>query len=109
MKILWRNLATAAHRYSTIGIQLLDNPEKVNEIEIRIKDVGNYLEKMLQEWRAQHIGALPLRDVLAALRSNVIRHTALALKLEQDWTKKELRKFNSETCILFIMTLSISR
>ena len=93
MKILSDKLSKMAHKYSPLGIQLLDDPEIISQIELRVKDVQSYLTQILSKWRNRQEGdVLPVQELLDAIRCPAIRNKKLAKELEDKWTQNGLCK-----------------
>ena len=92
MKVLSDKLSKIAHKYSPLGIQLLDDPDIISQIESRVIDVQSYLTQILKKWRNNQDGDLPLSELLEAIRSKTINNQKLARELEDKWTQKGFRK-----------------
>ena len=73
LKILTAKLSRKiARKYRAFGIQLLNDPDIISDIELRVKDVQNYLSETLMRWSNKQEGDLPLQEVLDAIRSPAI-------------------------------------
>ena len=95
LKILTARLSRKiAHKYRPFGIQLLNDPDTISDIELRVKNVQNYLSETLTRWSNKQEGDLPLQEVLDAIRSPAIGNPKLAKELEEDWTKNGFCKLN---------------
>ena len=92
LKVLSDKLSKIAHKYSPLGIQLLDDPDIISQIESRVIDVESYLTQILKKWRNNQDGDLPLSELLEAVRSKTINNQKLARELEDKWTQKGFRK-----------------
>ncbi|CAI8019654.1 hypothetical protein GBAR_LOCUS11804 [Geodia barretti] len=88
LKVLSDKLSKIAHKYSPLGIQLLDDPDIISQIESRVIDVESYLTQILKKWRNNQDGDLPLSELLEAVRSKTINNQKLARELEDKWTQK---------------------
>lgn len=95
LKILNARLSRKiAHKYRPFGIQLLNDPGIISDIESRVTNVQNYLLDTLTRWSDKQEGDLPLQGVLDAIRSPAIGNPKLAKELEEEWTKNGLCKLS---------------
>ena len=101
LKILTARLSTKiASQYRPFGIQLLNDPDIINQIELRVKDMQTYLSEILEKWSNKQEGDLPLQEILDAIRSPAIDNPKLAKELEEKWTKNRLCKLNFHISII---------
>ena len=95
LKILTARLSRKiAHKYRPFGIQLLNDPYIISDIESRVTNVQNYLFETLTRWSNKQEGDLPLQEILDAIRSPAINNPRLAKELKEDWTKNGFCKLN---------------
>lgn len=83
--VLCNILSGIAHKYSTLGLQLLGSLKKVKEIEKRVTDVQGYLNDTILEWMNLNEGKPKPSEILKAIRSPVINNPRLAQELETKW------------------------
>ena len=111
--VLSKKLSKIAHKYKDLGIQLLDDdPEIIDQIEHRVRDVQNYLSQVLQKWKdRQTDDTLSLSEILDAIRCKAINNQTLANKLEAKWkelgfNRKSLTLLISNNNLVFLSSLS---
>ena len=94
LRILSSKLSEAGSKYSAIGIQLLNNAARINEIEteMRGKNVEHCLSRTLTEWININDGNAPLPKMLEAIEKKPIGNVRLAMKLKGKWARDGFRK-----------------
>ena len=81
--LLSNRLRSVAHNCSLFGCQLGISDGDVRLIMSMNVNVRNCLKEVLCEWRATQKPML--KDVIEAIRSDVIQNKRLATKLEEKW------------------------
>ena len=78
-------LTPVTAQWSSFGIQLGVDPNKLKEFEDFTRNVKYYLSETLQIWLAQKDPPPTVQDLLDALRSPVLSNHVLAKKLEKKY------------------------